>query len=157
MRMASTEGHAILKALQAQTSQWIQLLPVWSLRISASCTALQTLATRRDHLGRGLAGCMFSVDYVHVWKREKDWEGEGNDRQLGQAVNCHSVPITTPLMSKPCSLGFSKLLHASGTVLRPAECPSDRETAKEKPGEKAEMKQGPISHVVLGSCLPPKT
>lgn len=40
---------------------------------------------------------------------------------------------------------------------RPAERPSDREAAKEKPGEKAEMKRGPISHVVLGSCLPPKT
>lgn len=40
---------------------------------------------------------------------------------------------------------------------RPTECPSERETAKEKPREKAEMKQGPISHVVLGCCLPPKT
>lgn len=110
VEMTSSAGHVTWRAW---TSQWILLLPVRFLQISASRTALQTTGCPLRPPGPRPA-------WVHVLrcvKEREDSEGEGNDRRLGPAVSCHSVPITTPLASERRSPGSSKLLHASGTVL----------------------------------------
>ncbi|KAI3376497.1 hypothetical protein L3Q82_016951 [Scortum barcoo] len=87
----------------------------WELKFQHLVLRCGPLATRRDHLGRGLVGRTSFVD--NVCEREKETEEERrNDRQLGPAVSCHSVPITTSLMSKPRSLGCFKRLHASDFV-----------------------------------------
>lgn len=103
-----------------------------------------------------LGACLLLTMYVCERKRKTEKERVMTDSLAGlsaatrfplRLLSCPSpVPLVSPNFCTPQVL-FS----------RPAECPSDRETAKEKPGEKAEMKQRPISHVVLGSCLPPKT
>lgn len=101
-------------------------------------------------------GCMSSVDNTCVKERETEEEREMTDSlaRLSAAtwfpLRLLSCPGVVPLVSP-------NLCTPQVLFRRPVERLFDRETTKEKPGEKAEMKQGPISHVVLGSCLPPKT
>lgn len=117
MQMVSTGGHATRKHRRPRphiefcSCQW------GCFEFQHVVLRCRALATHRDRLGRGLVGCMSFVHDVCVWMKEKAREEEGTDRQLGLAVSCHSVLITASLVSKPRSFGFSKLLHASGTVL----------------------------------------
>lgn len=94
--MANSDARATLKYCRPRTSQCPVLLST-------------ALATHRDHLNRGLVGCMPSADDVCVREEKKGREGEADDRQLGLAVSCHSIPIMTPLVSKPRSLWFLQL------------------------------------------------
>lgn len=71
----------------------------FQISASCSCAADRWLPTETTWAEVWLGACLLLTTHVCVWKKE-DREGEGNDRQLGPAVSCHSVPITTSLMSK---------------------------------------------------------
>lgn len=155
--MTSIESHVTLKHPRPGPHSEFSSCQCGCFRFQHLLLFCKSLATHRDHLGSDLVWVhVFCWQHMCVKERETEKEREMTDSlaRLSAAtrfpLRLLSCPGVVPLVSP--NLRTPQVLFR-----RPVERPSDRETTKEKPGEKAEMKQGPISHVVLGSCLPPKT
>jgi len=107
--MANTEGHTTVQCCKPRPH---------SEHCSCQCgccAAELWLSMQTTWAEVCLSACLKLTTYSKVSER---WtKTVGNDRLLGQSVSCHSVPITTSLMSKPRFFGFFKLLHAPGAVL----------------------------------------
>lgn len=110
--------------------------------------ASTALATHTDHLNRGLLGRMPPAADVCVREEKKGRGGEANDRQLGLAVSCHSVPIMTSLASNLVPPVPSALCTPQVLLRRPADRDCKGKAWRESRNE-------PRAHFPRCSWLPP--
>lgn len=124
--MTSIEGHITLKHRRPGPHSESRSCQRGRFRFQHLVLRCRPLATHRDHLGRGLVGCMSSVDNVCVKEKETEKEREMTD-SLARLSAATRFPLR--LLSRPSPVPLVSPNFCTPQVLfwRPAECPSDRD------------------------------
>lgn len=149
MEMTSIEGNVTLEHPKPGPHSELYSCRCGCIKFQHLVLHCRALATHRDHLDRG-SGRVHVICWQLMCEKEREMTAwPGCQLPLGSHYNFSHVQAS--------SLGFSKRLHASGTVLEASWIAIWQRDCKGKVQRESRSEARAHSHVVLGSCLPQKT